>query len=146
LKKQERKKAVYIYVIIRKRQSAMKVHPLVKDSTGVVHQWVLDFELFLFDKQNVAFVKRLMEDWWWLSIIYALFYIIIVFIGRAWMSKKNEKFELRQPLVLWNIGLTIFSFWGACRCVPELIHALTHHGFMYSVCDSTFLKGITGLW
>lgn len=124
----------------------MEVHRLVTDPTGVVHRWVLDFELVFFDEQKFSFVERLMKDWWWLSIVYALFYIILIFIGQAWMSKRKEKFELRTSLLLWNVGLTIFSFWGACRTVPELIHTVTHHGFMYSVCDSVYLKGITGLW
>ncbi|CAF4404463.1 unnamed protein product, partial [Adineta steineri] len=59
---------------------------------------------------------------------------------------KNKKYELRQPLVLWNTGLALFSLWGAYRSVPELIYTLTHHGFMYSVCHSPYMKGITGLW
>jgi hypothetical protein len=42
--------------------------------------------------------------------------------------------------------LTIFSFWGACRCVPEFIHTLTHHGFLYSICNDSYKQGITGLW
>ena len=124
----------------------MAVHRSVRDPTGFVHQWVPDFELAFFDKQKFGSLQRLMHDWWWLSIVYALFYIIIIFIGRAWMLKRNKKFELRQSLTLWNTGLAIFSFWGACRCVPELIHSLTHHGFMYSICDSTYKGGITGLW
>ena len=124
----------------------MVVHRSVRDPTGFVHQWVPDFELAFFNEQTFTAIKRLMHDWWWLSLVYALFYIIFIFIGRTWMAKRTEKFELRQPLVLWNAALTIFSFWGACRCVPELIHAITHHGFMYSICDSTYIKGVTGLW
>ncbi|CAF0778546.1 unnamed protein product [Adineta steineri] len=87
-----------------------------------------------------------MYNWWWLSILYALMYIIAIFVGQRWMRKQNEKFELRGALVLWNTILTIFSFWGACRSVPELIHTLTHHGFVYSICDPSFKQGITGLW
>jgi elongation of very long chain fatty acids protein 6 len=124
----------------------MEVHQTVRDPSGVIHRWVLDFELTFFDKEKYALIQRWMRDWWWLSLPYALFYIIIVFIGRALMAKSREKFELRQSLIIWNAMLTIFSFWGACRCVPECIHALTHHGFMYSVCDSTFKQGISGLW
>ncbi|UJR26072.1 hypothetical protein I4U23_007418 [Adineta vaga] len=124
----------------------MMVHQSVQDPTGFVHRWVMDFELAFFDKNKFNLVKDLMENWWWLSLVYAILYIVLVFIGRAWMSKRKDKFELRGPLILWNAGLTIFSLWGACRCVPELIHALMQHGFMYSVCDRTYMKGITGLW
>jgi hypothetical protein len=62
------------------------------------------------------------------------------------MKERNAKFELRTPLFLWNALLTAFSFWGVCRSLPELIHTTNHHGFMYSVCDPTYKRGITGLW
>jgi hypothetical protein len=124
----------------------MRIHQLVTDPTGVIHRWVPDFELAFFDEGNYSLILNFMHNWWWLSLPYALFYIIASFIGRSWMANKNFKFELRQPLVLWNTILTIFSFWGACRCVPELIYTYTQHGFMYTICDSTYMKGITGLW
>jgi elongation of very long chain fatty acids protein 6 len=124
----------------------MEIHPLVKDPSGVIHYWVPDFELAFFDEQIFSSVQNWMHNWWWLSLSYALFYILAVFIGRSWMTRKGTKYELRQPLVLWNTILTIFSFWGACRCVPELIYSLKQHGFMYTVCDTTYMKGISGLW
>jgi hypothetical protein len=124
----------------------MDVHQSVVDTNGVNHRWVFDFELAFFDQQTHVSVERFMYNWWWLSIPYALLYIIVVFLGQAWMRKRSEKYELRKSLVIWNIVLTIFSFWGACRCVPEFIRALTHHGFMYSICDASYKKGITGLW
>lgn len=124
----------------------MKIHHLVKDPTGFIHHWVPDFELVFFNEQNFSFIQRSMKNWWWLSIPFAFVYIITVFLGRSWMSKKTEKYELRRELILWNTILSLFSLWGAYRCVPELIHALTEHGFRYSVCNSTYIEGITGLW
>lgn len=124
----------------------MNIHSSVTDTNGVVHRWVFDFELAFFDQKTYLWVEKTMFDWWWLSIPYALFYIVAIFIGQAWMTKRNEKFELRNCLVIWNTLLTIFSFWGACRSIPEFIHALTHHGFLYSICDQSYKKGITGLW
>lgn len=124
----------------------MKMHEEIKDPTGIVHPWVVDFELAFFNEQTLSSVHHWLRNWWWLSLLYALFYIIAIFVGQSWMNKRQTKYELRLPLVLWNTTLTIFSFWGVCRCVPELIHALTQHGFMYSICDTTYMKGITGLW
>jgi len=124
----------------------MKLHSSVTDPNGVIHPWVFDFELVFFDQQNLFWIERFMYDWWWLSIPYTLLYIIAIFIGRVWMAKRNEKFELRGALVTWNAILAIFSFWGACRSVPELVHTLVHHGFLYSICDDSYKQGITGLW
>ncbi|CAF3426695.1 unnamed protein product [Rotaria sp. Silwood2] len=86
-----------------------------------------------------------MYNWWWLSIPFALFYIILVFIGQIWMRKRNKKYELRKALIIWNVFLAVFSFWGACRCVPELLHSLTKHGFQHSLCNPILKKGVTGL-
>ncbi|CAF2309864.1 unnamed protein product [Rotaria sp. Silwood2] len=124
----------------------MKIFQLVRDTSGIVHRLVVDFELIFFNEQKYSSIQRLIYNWWWLSLPYAFIYIITIFIGQAWMIRKNKKFELRQALILWNIILTIFSFWGACRCIPEFIYVLTQHGFMYSICDSAYKQGITGLW
>ena len=122
------------------------LHDQIKDPSGFVHSWVFEYELAFFDKNTFNLIKHLMKHWWWLSLVYAVFYIVLVFLGRIWMSKRKDKYELRKPLVLWNTGLTVFSFWGACRCMPELIHALTQHGFMYSICNCLYMEGVTGLW
>jgi hypothetical protein len=124
----------------------MKIHSSVTDINGITHPWVWDFELVFFDQKNLFAVEKFTYDWWWLSIPYAAFYIIAIFIGQILMGKRHDKFELRRSLVVWNVFLSVFSFWGACRCVPELFHSLTHHGFWYSICDSSYKEGITGLW
>ena len=62
------------------------------------------------------------------------------------ITKRSEKFELRRSLIAWNTSLAIFSFWGACRLVPELLHFLTHHGLMHSVCDTPYKNSISVLW
>ncbi|CAF3283283.1 unnamed protein product [Rotaria socialis] len=124
----------------------MEIHKRVADTTGVVHRFVLDFELIFLNERKFHAIQSFIHNWWWLSIVYAFFYIILIFIGRAWMARKDQKYELRTALVLWNASLTIFSLWGAFRCVPELINIVIRHGFMYSICDSQYKQGITGLW
>jgi hypothetical protein len=124
----------------------MKIHPAVTDLSGVIHHWVFDFELAFFDRQKLFSIEKFMYNWWWLSIPYALLYIIAIFIGSVWMAKRNKKFELRRSLIIWNTFLAIFCFWGTCRCVSEFVHTLTYHGFLYSICDLSYKEGITGLW
>jgi hypothetical protein len=146
MKKEMRRKTIFICETIRNKYSKMKIHWLVNDTNGVNYRMVFDFELIFYNQENLFWVERFMYNWWWLSIPYGLLYIIAIFIGQAWMKKRNKKFELRKALIVWNSFLTIFSFWGACRCTPLLLHVLTHHGFLYSVCDSSFKNGISGLW
>ena len=37
------------------------------------------------------------------------------------MMKDREPFNLRKPLVLWNVGLAVFSIVGMFGVVPNLI-------------------------
>ncbi|CAF1183698.1 unnamed protein product [Adineta steineri] len=124
----------------------MKIYSSIVDPSHVTHRWVFDFELLLFQRENLVVIENFMYKWWWISIPYALLYIIAIFIGQEWMQKRNKKYELRGALILWNTFLALFSFWGACRCVPELLHSLTEHGFQHSLCDPILKEGITGLW
>ena len=124
----------------------MKIHSSIKDPSHVIHPWVWDFELVFFQRKNLAFIENIMYNYWWLSIPYAFLYIIVIFLGQAWMRKRNKKFELRGALIAWNTFLAVFSFWGACRCVPELLYSLNKHGLHHSLCNPVLKEGVTGLW
>ncbi|CAF3589516.1 unnamed protein product [Rotaria sp. Silwood1] len=124
----------------------MKMYSSIRDPSDVVHRWVFDFELILFNEKNLLLIENFMYNWWWLSIPFVLFYIIIIYIGQIWMRKRNKKFELRKVLIIWNVFLAVFSFCGACRCVPELLYSLNKHGFYHSLCNPILKKGVTGLW
>ena len=124
----------------------MKVHDHFTDPTGVKHRWVFDFELVFANKKNLDYVEQWMYDWWWISLPYGFLYIILVLLGEKWMKNRKDKFQLRQPLIIWNTFLALFSLWGAYRCVPEMMHALKEYGIQYSICDTTYRQGVTGLW
>lgn len=64
---------------------------------------------------------------------YCLFYIILIFAGRYFMSSR-PKFELRGMLALWNTSLAVFSIFGFLRMGSELYHVLRHYGFQHSIC------------
>ncbi|CAF1179444.1 unnamed protein product [Adineta ricciae] len=124
----------------------MKIHSVIIDPSHVVHRWVWDFELVFFDRKTRFIVGQWMNYWWWLSIPYALAYIVIVFVGQSYMNRRNKRYELRTALIIWNAFLALFSFWGACRCVPELIHSVNQHGLQHSLCNPILKEGVTGLW
>ncbi|UJR22868.1 hypothetical protein I4U23_025897 [Adineta vaga] len=129
-----------------KRIQTMKIHSAIIDPSHVVHRWVWDFELLLFSRKNRSAIEQWMNQWWWLSIPYAILYIIAIFIGQSYMKKWNKKYELRTALIGWNTFLALFSFWGACRCVPELFHSINQHGFQHSLCNPILKEGVSGLW
>ena len=124
----------------------MKIYSKITDPSKVVHRWVAEFELVFFQQNTFSTIENWMNLWWWLSIIYAFVYILLVHVGQVWMKKNNRKYELRLPLIVWNTFLSIFSLWGAWRCVPEFIHSLNEHGLRHSLCNPALKQGITGLW
>ncbi|CAF0797001.1 unnamed protein product [Rotaria sp. Silwood1] len=65
----------------------MKIYQLVRDTSGVVHRLVLDSELIFFNGQKYSSIQRMLYNWCWLSLPYALLYIIAIFIDitRLWV-------------------------------------------------------------
>ena len=57
---------------------------------------------------------------WQYSLYISVIYVICVFAGK-WLMKDRTPFDLRRPLVLWNIGLASFSIFGMFGVVPNLI-------------------------
>ena len=52
------------------------------------------------------------------------------------MMSTRKPFSLRRPLVLWNIGLAIFSIFGTLSLLPSFVNCLYTYGLVYSICDS----------
>eukprot|EP00698_Gefionella_okellyi_P006254 TRINITY_DN15645_c0_g1_i1.p1 TRINITY_DN15645_c0_g1~~TRINITY_DN15645_c0_g1_i1.p1 ORF type:complete len:261 (-),score=19.27 TRINITY_DN15645_c0_g1_i1:524-1306(-) len=74
-------------------------------------------------------------------------YIIVVF-GLKAVMKSRKAFDLRIPLAVWNLGLSIFSAIGAYYTLPKLVSNLMF-GFRYTVCADpikAYCHGDSGLW
>ena len=117
----------------------------VNDPVGISHPFVFDFEKKFFDKTYAHNIYAWMNKWWWLSIVYSIVYVGLIYYGRLLMEKR-ERFELRTPLILWNISLALFSIFGMIRCVPETIYALSRRGLQYTICDNSSIYGVSGFW
>ncbi|CAF1391940.1 unnamed protein product, partial [Didymodactylos carnosus] len=122
-----------------------RVTPWVKDPVGLHHPLVFQFEKQFFDKNYAHSIRDWMYTYWWLSIVYSVAYIFLIFYGRSLMEKR-EKYDLRILLILWNCSLAIFSIWGMIRCVPEMLYSINKLGIYYSICDHSNIYGITGYW
>jgi len=121
------------------------VTPWVRDPNGLYHPFVFGFELQFFNKTYAHNIYAYMNKWWWLSIVYSIIYVILIYYGRSLMESR-ERFEARLPLILWNVGLAIFSIFGMIRCLPEMVYSLSTVGLQYTICDRTTIYGITGYW
>jgi elongation of very long chain fatty acids protein 6 len=125
--------------------SQFQVTPWVRDPHGLWHPMVFEFEKKFFDKTYAHNIYAWMNQWWWLSIVYSLVYVVLIYYGRSLMEKR-ERFELRVPLILWNVSLALFSIFGVIRCVPEMIYGLQQRGLQYTICDNGNIYGVTGYW
>lgn len=86
-----------------------------------------------------------MRSNWWLSIVYSIFYIALVYFGQRLM-KNREKFHLYRSLIAWNIILAVFSILGAIRFLPNFFTVLYNKGFVHSICVMDFNYGVAGCW
>lgn len=86
--------------------------------------------------------KEWMEENWTISFYYVGAYLLFIFLGQQYMQNR-PRFELRKPLIIWNLALAAFSIFGAVRTVPEIIFILNRpNGFHYSVCYPRFVNQI----
>jgi hypothetical protein len=78
----------------------------------------------------------------------AVFYVIFVFIGPRVMAARKP-LELRGPLFLWNLLLTIFSVISTLRLVPHILYGLWINDTSYFFCRNAhdaYAQGASGLW
>lgn len=80
-------------------------------------------------------------------------YLCIVFNGPKVMSEHPLGPRARQALkclfVVWNLGLSAFSWIGLYTVVPHLLKSMNGHGFFYTVCtppSEWYTKGKVGFW
>jgi elongation of very long chain fatty acids protein 6 len=121
------------------------VDGVYRSKCGLNYTTVAFFERKFFDADYVQDKRQWMSDNWYLSIVYSLFYVIIIFGGQQYM-KNRQKYDLRKALVAWNLSLAVFSVLGAIRMWPEFIYGLTNHGVQYTACNNNYTHGVTGCW
>jgi len=86
-----------------------------------------------------------------LPIILIVLYLMFCYVGTNYMSRPDvERFDLRYLLVGWNAGLSLFSFAGALRTIPELMYRIsTESTIMNTICTNpatSWGKGASGFW
>jgi elongation of very long chain fatty acids protein 6 len=77
------------------------------------------------------------EEHWSVAIIAVLAYGTLISYGPKYMMDKKA-FELKFPLAIWNILLAVFSWIGALRTVPYLVHILMTKDYYGTVCTHAY--------
>jgi len=114
-------------------------------SNNETYPHIFGFERLFDSKEYVDSLMNWMNTNWTLSIKYSLVYIILVFAGKSYMQNR-PRYELRLPLIIWNIILAVFSIIGTIRVWPDFVYTIRKHGIVHSVCDNSYAYGITGFW
>lgn len=76
------------------------------------------------------------------------FYGFAIVAGQQYM-RDRPAWNWRTTLALWNLSLSIFSFMGAIRVIPILIHNLMTKNIRDNMCNDaevSYGSGSTGLW
>lgn len=75
-------------------------------------------------------------------------YVVLIFGGQYAMRNK-EPWNLRGLMALWNLSLSVFSWIGMSRTLPQLAHNLYHASLRDNLCLDpriTYGSGSSGLW
>jgi len=84
----------------------------------------------------------------WLPWVTIALYGAAIFSGQRFM-KNQERWNWRNSMALWNLGLAIFSFIGTIRLLPYVLHIFSTMSTEDVFCHdarTTFANGSTGLW
>ena len=84
----------------------------------------------------------------WTPSLICVAYLALVFGGQRVM-RDRKPFKLVNTLALWNFSLSLFSFLGASRTVPHLVHNIMSRPFDSTICTvaaEDWGDGATGLW
>lgn len=109
----------------------------------------LEHFYFDFEKNHEALPGVTFASEHWLApIVITTLYVVLCFGGQRYM-KNREAFDLKNALAYWNLFLSVFSWCGAIRTVPHLLHAISTQDFHSTVCtppEASFGNGAAGLW
>lgn len=100
---------------------------------GVRHEWEWEFERLINSPQ--------MSEWFSsnfnVSLVCAAVYVLAIYFGQKYMEDK-PKFDLRRPMILWSLFLSIFSILGAIRLSIIFFHLYRTEGVRGVICAQGF--------
>ncbi|XP_067130290.1 very long chain fatty acid elongase 6-like [Centruroides vittatus] len=79
-------------------------------------------------------IYQWMKNKWQYSFGWSILYLICIFGGQSYM-KYRPAFQLRTFLILWNMGLAIFSIIGTVRMGPNVYRSIEKAGLINTVCN-----------
>ncbi|KAI6659754.1 hypothetical protein LOD99_10687 [Oopsacas minuta] len=88
-------------------------------------------------------VNQWMRQNWHVSIYVSLIYVVCIFLIGKYMTDKRP-FDLRKPLFLWSLSLSLFSLIAFLRISDYIFEQPLKVGWTAALCDVTYYKGVRG--
>jgi hypothetical protein len=104
-------------------------------------QWERDFDGF-------GTWAQYLRVTWLVPVIVSILYVLAIPLGQRWMENRKA-YELRTPLFLWNLLLSVFSIMGVIHLLPHFLYGLYLNGPMYFICRNAYIghgRGVVGFW
>ena len=83
-----------------------------------------------------------------IPIVAVALYGLFIGLGK-WYFSSRPAWSWRRTLAFWNLGLSVFSWIGMARTLPQLVHNLSTMSLRDNLCldpRMTYGSGSTGLW
>jgi len=83
-----------------------------------------------------------------LPILACVLYGVFIVLGKKYFQNRPA-LKWRKALAFWNLFLSVFSWIGMFRTLPQLLHNLSHLSLRDNFCTNpeiTYGSGSTGLW
>jgi len=103
---------------------------------------VSELENKILNSHEFTMIHKWMDDNWHYSLYISIVYLISIPVIKEWIRRRGHPFKLRQPLIVWNSLLSVFSTIGVIRVVPEFRHILVTKGFTASFCQSDYYSDL----
>jgi len=90
----------------------------------------------------------LMERNWWIPIVAISLYGAMIVGGQNYF-RERKPWDLRTALMLWNLGLSLFSIFGFFRVLPVVIHSMLSYTWKENLCYDPHIHtghNEAGLW
>ena len=97
---------------------------------------VSEWEDYMIEKIHTILLS--MQHIWHYSIYIAIIYLLVIAILKKLIKVRGKPYDLRIPLIIWNMELALYSTLGVIRCLPQFIHILTTRGFLASYCKADY--------
>lgn len=94
---------------------------------------------------NATAATALMGEIRHYSLYISAFYVVTIFSIKKFMQNR-PKYQLRRPLLLWSLGLAVFSIMGFWKASVFLLRYSFENGWKASVCDPVLKDKRISLW